>query len=209
LEGNMQALSNLEALRITLGPCDSGFLGSYWTAHGNAAFQALSAHCGRLQKLLLGTSHVTSDGLRGLSCMQRLRHVELHVPGGSVRRPASLAAWLEHLPAQQLTQLVLEPLAGRAAGELSGCRPAGHACSLACGTSAAFCALWCTKPLGDLAHVCLVWVTHQHSACLFALPRLFVCVGMQAKCLTLVCPASVSCPDSPACSTWRSPAAQT
>lgn len=114
----MQALSNLEALRITLGPCDSGFLGSYWTAHGNAAFQALSAHCGRLQKLLLGTSHVTADGLRGLSCMQRLRHVELHVPGGSVRRPASLAAWLEHLPAQQLTQLVLEPLAGRAAGKV-------------------------------------------------------------------------------------------
>lgn len=119
--GNLQPLSNLQALRITLGPCDRSFMGSYWTRAGNVAFQALSAQCTRLQKLLLGTSNITADGLRHLSCMRRLQHVELHVPGGSVRRPVNLAPWLETLPAQQLTQLVLKPLACRASGEDDYC----------------------------------------------------------------------------------------
>lgn len=44
-------------------------------------------------------------------------HVELHVPGGSTSRPVSLAPWLEHLPTQQLTQLVLKPLARQDPGE--------------------------------------------------------------------------------------------
>lgn len=51
-----------------------------------------------------------------VSCMPRLQHVELHVPGGSSRRPVNLAPWLEHLPAQQLTRLVLKPLARRDLG---------------------------------------------------------------------------------------------
>lgn len=115
--GNLRPLRNLQALRITLGPRDSEFLGSYWAKHGNEAFQALSAQCVQLQRLLLGTSNVTSDGLKQMHCMRQLRHVELHVPGGSFRRPAGLATWLEHLPEQQLTQLVLKPLACRNAGE--------------------------------------------------------------------------------------------
>lgn len=41
----------------------------------------------------------------------------LHTPGVSPRRPVSLARWLEHLPAQQLTQLVLKPLACRELSE--------------------------------------------------------------------------------------------
>lgn len=52
-----------------------------------------------------------------VSCLRELQHVELHIPGGSARRPVSLAPWLEHLPAQQLTQLVLKPLACRELGE--------------------------------------------------------------------------------------------
>jgi hypothetical protein len=116
-DGNLCPFSNLQALRLTLGPQDSEFVGSYWVKHGNEAFRALSAQCVQLQKLLLGTSSVTSDGLQQVACMRQLRHVELHVPGGSFRRPAGLVAWLGHLPAQQLTQLVLKPLACRNSGE--------------------------------------------------------------------------------------------
>lgn len=64
LKGQLQLLGALEVLKITLGPRDSEFVGSYLTRHGDRAFQALCEQCGRLQKLLLGTAHVTSDCLK-------------------------------------------------------------------------------------------------------------------------------------------------
>lgn len=64
LKGELGLLGGLEVLRITLGPQDSEFLGSYWARSGDAAFQALCSHCTRLQRLLLGTAHVTAECLK-------------------------------------------------------------------------------------------------------------------------------------------------
>lgn len=65
LEGpQLQLLGSLEVLRITLGPRDSEFVGSYLARAGDAAFQALCSQCTRLRKLLLGTAYVTPEGLK-------------------------------------------------------------------------------------------------------------------------------------------------
>jgi hypothetical protein len=46
-----------------------------------------------------------------------LDYVDLHIPGGLPKRLASLKPWLQRLPGQQLTRLVLRPLANRDTGK--------------------------------------------------------------------------------------------
>lgn len=111
-------LSGLQTLKLSEGP-EGYIIALLYRSAADAAFSELCRLCVRLQKLLLCTSLLTPAGLQSLTCLSKLQHVELHVPGGSARRPVSLTTWLQHLPVDHLSHLVLRPLARADAGELT------------------------------------------------------------------------------------------
>lgn len=114
-------LSNLQTLKVTQDN-DDVFSTFLWTKDATDALLALSAQCKRcLQKLLVSSSLLSAPALQHVADMAQLQHLELHVPRGTWRRPVCLAPWLQHVPAQQLTQLVLRPVVrGEAGACLSG-----------------------------------------------------------------------------------------